>query len=29
VVERAGPRYGTRLSGYTAPDHPRRQVSIL
>jgi hypothetical protein len=22
VVECAGPRYGTRLSGYTAPDHP-------
>jgi hypothetical protein len=29
VVERAGLRYETRLSGYTAPDHPWRRVSIL
>jgi hypothetical protein len=29
VVECAGPRYGTRLSGYTAPDYPRRQASLL
>jgi hypothetical protein len=29
MVERVGSRYRTRLSGYSAPDHPRRQVSIL
>jgi hypothetical protein len=29
VVERVGLRYGTRLSGYMAPDHPRRQVPIF
>jgi hypothetical protein len=29
VVECAGLRYGTRLSGYMALDHPRRQVSIF
>jgi hypothetical protein len=29
VVECAGSRYGTRLSGYTAPDYPRRQASLL
>jgi hypothetical protein len=29
VVERAGLGYGTMLSSYTAPDHPRRRVSIL
>jgi hypothetical protein len=29
VVERVGSRYGTKLSGYMAPDHPKRQVSVL
>jgi hypothetical protein len=29
VVERACLQYGTRLSGYTALDHPRRRVPIL
>jgi hypothetical protein len=29
VVERVGLGYGTKLNGYTALDHPRRQVPIL
>jgi hypothetical protein len=29
VVKRAGFGYGTKLSGRTAPDHPRRQLSVL
>jgi hypothetical protein len=29
VVECAGLRYETRLSGYMTPDHPRRQATIL
>jgi hypothetical protein len=29
VVEHADLGYETRLSGYTAPDHPRRQVPVL
>jgi hypothetical protein len=29
AVECVGPRYGTRLSGYMAPNHPRRPVSFL
>jgi hypothetical protein len=29
VVERAGLGYGTKLSGYTAPDHPRERAPIL
>jgi hypothetical protein len=29
VVDRAGLGYGTELSGYTAPDHPRGQVPVL
>jgi hypothetical protein len=29
VVERAGLGYGTKLNGYTALDHPRRQVPVL
>jgi hypothetical protein len=27
VVERAGSGYGTKLSGYTAPDHPRERAT--
>jgi hypothetical protein len=29
VVERAGLGYGTKLNGYTAPDHPMERVPIL